>query len=322
MNKRTVIICTVIFCIVSVAIGLPASVYAWIWPSQALALSADFASANQGSFLSGVWLKLDGKSISAIEDGDLVIKSASISRHRSRIPFNSRAAVLLQHAQGFRSLYSLEKLNGWHHKTWQASEPYFAKKGGELVSWSPAADSAVELFFAIQDSKNGGFVNPLTVLPLFKDDRAPVLQSLQFAWKNESLNQLVSQTLKPNSDLVARNYQVLVHARDSLALVSKQEEQRPSIGLPLEMTLSIDGKSIYDFSRYQLIADPQSRSLVYAWTTLPTWSDIMSNEQAVNAGWIDLKPGFRRLELGMSDAYGWRSSARMRLVVSDPNKSP
>lgn len=139
---------------------------AWQWPLDPQLLSTGFGSLRStGGLERGLRFDADGEDVSAVADGTVVFREKGESGGEG-LP-GKGGIVVLDHENGFRSIYSGLRAEG-------------LTRGERILSGRSigrAGPGAVRV--EIWDRTEGWYANPLLLLEILPDERAPVVSDIR-----------------------------------------------------------------------------------------------------------------------------------------------
>ncbi len=156
--------------VLTIALGYPNSLEAWSWPARFPRLLNSFAEVVEEDWLRGVRIlhSAEGYVQSANSGSILIVQPPLLSPITP--PHALDSFVLIGHLDGTRTLYSNM---GLLYRTSGA-----ILEGVPIGEAAGPPESAREFEFRILDSGNGGYLNPLLILPRDTDLFSPIVREI------------------------------------------------------------------------------------------------------------------------------------------------
>jgi len=284
-----------------VAVGSNVWIAAWVWPVDVPLVLKDFAGEAAGGFFTGVLLSNATSelplTVMAIQAGEIVYEKHGQFR-RSRVPWGKERSIVVDHDDGVRAVYGgLAQVHG------SAPATVVLKQGdalGDAVGAGYFSGRHVSL--QLLDTRRGGFINPLIVLPLLKDERSPVIHDIRIAWQEGD----AMVDFKDRAETVWPRPRIFAHVRDYFG-----GNGALNSGIPWSVKLLLNGQEQFVFEKYAIVFTGFSQMLQKGNGMTPL--RVFGHNGYMDLGQINLKEGVNRVEVRASDRAGNRSGVSFRL---------
>lgn len=289
-----------------VAVGVQAG--AWEWPVKDATLAADFAADWHGSFLAGIYVRSTEVLVRAVHGGELVFYSAGQRRDHRAFPMTRNGLLVVSHDNGLRSSYLGLQSDSVRDFAAKSGAGNYAVKQNEIIGMMPAkADGSPEpLFIQIADTRLGGLINPLAVLPRLADERPPAIAGVEYVVEGGG-----RLAMRDRAEIQGGKFQLYVQARDAYGL----QGRGTLIGLPQDIKVLLNGVLQYDSSKQALYMRPDNtRELTLSRNPFGSFSALHPQDNFLYMGEYQLSDGVNRLEIRTADLQGNRSSVSFRLL--------
>ena len=281
--------------------------YGWDWPLGKLALTMDFATDYQGSFLTGVVFRSPETRVAAVEKGEIVLAAEAGRTRRGTFPLAFGGTVVLQHERGIRTVYTgVGELEPVPSGT--------LERGAAIGALARMDDgNSTPLLFRVLDSTWQGAINPLVIFPRIVDDRLPVITVAQ-AELPETGQRI---NLVDRMEMTAPGFGLFVQLRDTIGPRSLSGERAPSsaAALPQEIRVIWNGSLVYSSSKLAARVSPDNPGRLWLVSNrLGEHAALYRPDGFVSMGTLKLADGVNRLEIRAADLDGNRTSTSYRII--------
>lgn len=185
MNKKP------IFALLLAGLLVPASLFAYGWPSIDPVVRKTFAQYDAHDFLAGVELESTQREIRSPNNGEVVFQFNPADLRTQRLPSMLGGFVLLNHEANLRTLVSNIQFPSKVDKT--------AYQKGEIIgslNFNEGKSSGLLRLFVF-DQQNNEIVNPFLILPPPVDGKAPVVVDVEVESDNGTKVSLFQKSAVP-----------------------------------------------------------------------------------------------------------------------------
>lgn len=290
---------------VVLSLAAPAPISAWEWPIRPVLITGGFGGETPDGFRKGVLLRGSDSKVGSVADGQVIFADRRDQRVGS-LPSGLGDFVVIQHPQGFRSVYAHLAPGSFPAGMRQVTEGQSIGTTGE----SGRTDTS-GLTLGIVDMKSNQCVNPLALLPPVTDRRSPVI-------RNVELSDRMRIPLGETTTVASAHWAVEAEIFDEI------EGQGGSSPIaPFGIDLSVNQKTVssirfisLEFRQGMDYIDPR-----YRWS----YDNFYLGRHTYNLGLVDLSPGMNTIKITAYDFAGNQTELERQVYfgqVPGPAASP
>ena len=282
--------------VLALSIVSPASVFAFQWPVEEKVLTATFGESRWDHFHTGIDIGGGEQQVRPVDAGE-VIFSNDTARRSGGLAYGLGAFVVLEHAQGIRSLYA--HLDPTH----SAEIPDTVTTDTVLgVIGESGASLGKHLHLEIIDIELGSYVNPLVVLPSIPDSITPEIKQLTIV-SDESGSD--PQILHRGQTVRSGDYRLLIELYDQSEHVAYFCPMAP-----YQITGYFNGSEVFHL-KFDTLFDSTGALKLGRDDDAPAYEDLYIDTWTIDIGTVPFRVGEIQIEIVASDVIGNESSYRL-----------